>query len=32
MKAFENEMADYNIGDSYDVYRVIDRIGTKRTY
>jgi len=32
MKAFENEMADYNIGDIYDVYRVIDRIGTKRTY
>jgi hypothetical protein len=32
LKDFENETADYNIGNSYDVYRVIDRIGTKRVY
>jgi len=32
MRDFENETADYNIGDNYDVYRVVDRIGTKRVY
>jgi len=32
LKDFENETSDYNIGDNYDVYRVIDRIGTKRVY
>jgi hypothetical protein len=32
LKDFENESSDYNIGDNYDVYRVIDRIGTKRSY
>jgi hypothetical protein len=32
MKDFENETADYNIADNYDVYRVIDRVGNKRVY
>jgi hypothetical protein len=32
LKDFENETSDYNIGDNYDVYRVIDRIGTRGSY
>lgn len=32
LKDFENETSDYNIGDNYDVYRVIDRIGSKGVY
>lgn len=30
LKDFENESSDYNIYNNYDVYRVLDRIGTKR--
>lgn len=32
LKDYENETADYNIGDNYDVFRVVDRVGTKRVY
>jgi hypothetical protein len=32
LKDYENETADYNIGDNYDVFRVVDRVGTKRIY
>jgi hypothetical protein len=30
LKEFETETEDFSIFESYDVYRVIDRIGTKR--
>lgn len=30
LKEFEADTEDFNIMDSYDVYRVIDRVGTKR--
>jgi len=32
LRDFENETADYNIANNYDVFRVFDRIGTKRVY
>lgn len=32
LKDYENETADFNIGDNYDVFRVVDRVGTKRIY
>jgi hypothetical protein len=30
LKEFEADTEDFNIMDSYDVYRVLDRVGTKR--
>lgn len=32
LRDFENETADYNIANNYDVFRVFDRVGTKRVY
>jgi hypothetical protein len=32
LKDFENETADFNIANNYDVYRVFDRVGSKRVY
>lgn len=32
LKDFENETADFNIANNYDVYRILDRVGTKRVY
>jgi hypothetical protein len=32
LKDFENETADFNIANNYDVFRVFDRVGTKRVY
>jgi hypothetical protein len=32
LKDFENETADFNIANNYDVFRVFDRVGSKRVY